>query len=289
MGRRWHQRSKKDQYPFRQDTYLVLIQTFLYHYEVESRNTSGGGGSKHWHKPEVHRGSLFPLQSRWSNWTTWQGKNDAWIHLRTELVRQLTHRPPVVGDGVSQAPWLSNRLVLMWFWNRSNGRFKTFHPVRCVATSPTNAWVRRSKVVRSWSGSTSEIQLFQGNYADSPYEVVGEFVSSFKQYDDGPQLTSAIAQAKKNAVLVVAEIAEPRSPSSHRWWKRRDWSSKSPRCLMQTRFNSTSMRRQAERQFISQRTTSALKSAKGVVFALGAPSYWRLRKEKWRVAGVIVP
>ena len=52
-----------------------------------------------------------------------------------------------------------------------------------------------------------DIQLFLENYADSPYEVVGEFVEVHSGSDnDRPQLTSAIAQAKKeNAVLVVAK------------------------------------------------------------------------------------
>ena len=50
-----------------------------------------------------------------------------------------------------------------------------------------------------------DIQLFLENYADSPYEVIGEFVEVHSGSDnDRPQLTSAIAQAKKeNAVLVV--------------------------------------------------------------------------------------
>ena len=43
-----------------------------------------------------------------------------------------------------------------------------------------------------------DIQLFLENYADSPYEVVGEFVEVHSGSDnDRPQLTSAIAQAKK--------------------------------------------------------------------------------------------
>ena len=58
-------------------------------------------------------------------------------------------------------------------------------------------------------GSTgTDIQLFLENYADTPYEVLEEFVEVHTGSDnDRPQLTSAIALAKKeNAVLVVAKL-----------------------------------------------------------------------------------
>ena len=49
-----------------------------------------------------------------------------------------------------------------------------------------------------------DIQLFLENYADDPYEVLGEFVEIQTGTDnDRPELTAAIALAKKeNAVLM---------------------------------------------------------------------------------------
>ena len=105
---------------------------------------------------EVHRGSLFPLQSRWSNWTTWQGKNDAWIHLRTELVGQLTHRPPVVGEGVSQAPWL--RIVWCLCGFGTDQTVVSKHSIQSDA-SLHHLQTREfagARAFRSWSGSTGE-------------------------------------------------------------------------------------------------------------------------------------
>ena len=62
-----------------------------------------------------------------------------------------------------------------------------------------------------------DIQLFLENYADDPYEVLGEFVEVHTGSDnDRIQLLSAIALAKKeNAVLVVAKtvVFPGRSPS----------------------------------------------------------------------------
>ena len=53
-----------------------------------------------------------------------------------------------------------------------------------------------------------DIQLFLENYADTPYEVLEEFVEVHTGSDnDRPQLNAAIALAKKeNAVLVVAKL-----------------------------------------------------------------------------------
>ena len=53
-----------------------------------------------------------------------------------------------------------------------------------------------------------DIQLFLENYADTPFEVLGEFVEVHTGSDnDRPQLKAAIALAKKeNAVLVVAKL-----------------------------------------------------------------------------------
>ena len=43
-----------------------------------------------------------------------------------------------------------------------------------------------------------DIQLFLENYADTPYEVVGEFVETHSGSDnDRPELTAAIDLAKK--------------------------------------------------------------------------------------------
>ena len=53
-----------------------------------------------------------------------------------------------------------------------------------------------------------DIQLFLENYAETPCEVVGEFVEVHSGADDDrPELNAAIALAKKeNAVLVVSKL-----------------------------------------------------------------------------------
>ena len=53
-----------------------------------------------------------------------------------------------------------------------------------------------------------DIQLFLCNYAETPYEVLGEFVEVHSGNDnERPELLAAIGLAKKeNAILVVAKL-----------------------------------------------------------------------------------
>ncbi len=150
-----------------------------------------------------------------------------------------------------------------------------------------------------------DIQLFLENYADSPYEVVGEFVEVHSGSDnDRPQLTSAIAQAKKeNAVLVVAKLDRLSRKVSFiaSLMEEKGLEFKVAQMPYADAFqlHIYAALAEQERQFISQRTTSALKSAKERGVRLGAPIHHIdalavARKEKAlrdaeKVAGVIVP
>ena len=150
-----------------------------------------------------------------------------------------------------------------------------------------------------------DIQLFLENYADDPYEVLGEFVEVHSGSDnDRPQLLSAIALAKKeNAVLVVAKLDRLSRKVSFiaSLMEEKGLEFKVAQMPFADPFqlHIYAALAEQEREFISQRTKSALKSAKERGVRLGAPvqhidALAQTRKEKalrdaQKVEGVIVP
>ena len=150
-----------------------------------------------------------------------------------------------------------------------------------------------------------DIQLFLENYAETPCEVVGEFVEVHSGSDnDRPQLTAAIALAKKeNAVLVVSKLDRLSRRVSHlsALMEERGLTFKVAQMPYADAFqlHIYAALAEQERQFISQRTKAALKEAKARGVRLGAPVHHiedlaaaRTKKalqDAKKVAGVIVP
>ena len=150
-----------------------------------------------------------------------------------------------------------------------------------------------------------DIQLFLENYADTPYEVLEEFVEVHTGSDnDRPQLNAAIALAKKeNAVLVVAKLDRLSRKVSFiaSLMEEKGLTFKVAQMPYADPFqlHIYAALAEQERQFISQRTKAALKSAKERGVRLGAPVHHidelaQAKKEKAlkdakKVEGVIVP
>ena len=150
-----------------------------------------------------------------------------------------------------------------------------------------------------------DIQLFLCNYAVTPYEVLGEFVEVHSGSDnDRPELTAAIELAKKeNAVLVVAKLDRLSRKVSFiaSLMEERGLDFKVAQMPFADRFqlHIYAALAEQERDFISQRTKAALKSAKERGTKLGAPKQHldllaKAKKEKalkdaQKVAGVILP
>ena len=150
-----------------------------------------------------------------------------------------------------------------------------------------------------------DIQLFLENYADTPYEVLEEFVEVHTGSDnDRPQLTSAIALAKKeNAVLVVAKLDRlSRKVSfiaSLMEEKGLEFRVAQMPYADAFQLHIYAALAEQERQFISQRTKAALEACKARGVQLGAPIHHidalaKARRDKAlqdakRVEGVIVP
>ena len=150
-----------------------------------------------------------------------------------------------------------------------------------------------------------DIQLFLSNYAETPYEVLGEFVEIHSGSDnDRPELTAAIELAKKeNAVLVVAKLDRLSRKVSFiaSLMEERGLDFKVAQMPFADRFqlHIYAALAEQERDFISQRTKAALKSAKERGTKLGAPKQHldllaKAKKEKalkdaQKVAGVILP
>jgi len=150
-----------------------------------------------------------------------------------------------------------------------------------------------------------DIQLFLENYAETPCEVVGEFVEVHSGSDnDRPQLTAAIALAKKeNAVLVVSKLDRLSRRVSHlsALMEERGLDFKVAQMPHADRFqlHIYAALAEQERQFISQRTKSALAAAKARGVRLGATKNTvaamvkarqeQAKRDAQKVAGVVLP
>ena len=150
-----------------------------------------------------------------------------------------------------------------------------------------------------------DIQLFLENYADDPYEVVGEFSEIQTGTDnDRPELRAAISLAKKHqAVLVVAKLDRLSRKVSFiaSLMEERGLDFKVAQMPYADRFqlHIYAALAEQEREFISSRTKAALAAAKARGVRLGAPVHHiealaEAKKAKalgdaQKVAGVILP
>jgi DNA invertase Pin-like site-specific DNA recombinase len=150
-----------------------------------------------------------------------------------------------------------------------------------------------------------DIQLFLENYADTPYEVLGEFVEIHSGNDnDRPELTTAIDLAKKkNAVLVVAKLDRLSRKVSFiaALMENKDLDFRVSQMPYADKFqlHIYAALAEQERDFISQRTKSALRAAKERGVRLGAPIHHidalakakqeKALKDAQKIAGVILP
>ena len=150
-----------------------------------------------------------------------------------------------------------------------------------------------------------DIQLFLENYADTPYEVLGQFVEIHSGTDNHrPQLKAAIDLAKKHqAVLVVAKLDRLSRKVSFiaTLMEEKGLTFKVAQMPYADAFqlHIYAALAEQERQFISQRTKAALAAAKARGVKLGSPTshYKELAAGKRqkalddakKVEGVIVP
>ena len=150
-----------------------------------------------------------------------------------------------------------------------------------------------------------DIQLFLENYAETPCEVIGEFVEVHSGSDnDRPQLNAAIALAKKeDAVLVVAKLDRLSRRVSHlsALMEERGLEFKVAAMPYADKFqlHIYACLAEQERDFISQRTKAALAAAKARGVRLGATKNTvaamvearkeQARKDAQKVAVVVVP
>ena len=150
-----------------------------------------------------------------------------------------------------------------------------------------------------------DIQLFLENYAETPYEVVGEFVEVQSGSDnERPELLAAIELAKKeSAILVCAKLDRLSRRVSFLAALMEDKELEFRVAQMpyadKFQLHIYAALAEQERDFISQRTKAALKSAKERGVRLGAPvqhldALAEAKKQKalenaQKVAGVIVP
>jgi len=150
-----------------------------------------------------------------------------------------------------------------------------------------------------------DIQLFLENYAETPCEVVGEFVEVHSGADnDRPQLTAAIALAKKeNALLVVSKLdrLSRRVSFTSSLMEDKELELRVAAMPYADRFqlHIYAALAEQEREFISSRSKAALAAAKARGVRLGAPTHHiealakakkqKALKDAQKVAGVLVP
>lgn len=150
-----------------------------------------------------------------------------------------------------------------------------------------------------------DIQLFLENYADTPFEVLGEFVEVHTGSDnDRPQLKAAIALAKKeNAVLVVAKLDRLSRKVSFiaSLMEEKGLTFKVAQMPYADAFqlHIYAALAEQEKMFIASRTRAALAAAKERGVQLGAPIHHidelaaakreKALKDARKVEGVIVP
>ena len=150
-----------------------------------------------------------------------------------------------------------------------------------------------------------DIQLFLENYAETPCEVIGEFVEVHSGADnDRPQLNAAIALAKKeNAVLVVSKLDRlSRRVSflaSLMEEKGLDFKVAAMPYADRFQLHIYAALAEQEREFISSRSKAALAAAKARGVRLGAPTHHiealatakkeKALKDAQKVAGVLLP
>ena len=122
-----------------------------------------------------------------------------------------------------------------------------------------------------------DIQLFLDNYAETPYEMVGDFVEIHSGADnDRPKLNAAIALARKEgAVLVVAKLdrLSRRVSFLASLMEEKGLDFKVAQMPYADRFqlHIYAALAEQERAFISERTVAALQAAKERGVRLGAP------------------
>ena len=177
--------------------------------------------------------------------------------------------------------------------------------MRCYVTYSRISTKEQQRSGLGLDAQTRDIQLFLENYADTPYEVVGEFVETHSGSDnDRPELTAAIDWAKKkDAVLVVAKLDRLSRKVSFiaALMEEKDLDFRVAQMPYADKFqlHIYSCLSEQERDFISQRTKSGLQSLKERGVKLGTPK-WNLdrlvegKKEKHRqdcqkVSHLIVP
>ena len=150
-----------------------------------------------------------------------------------------------------------------------------------------------------------DIKLFLENYAETPYEVIGEFIEVQSGKDNTrKELNGAIALAKKEkAILVVGKLdrLSRRVSFIASLMEDRELNFKVAQMPYADKFqlHIYAALAEQERSFISQRTKAALKAAKERGIKLGAPKQHiealaKARKEKAKqeaekISGVILP
>ena len=150
-----------------------------------------------------------------------------------------------------------------------------------------------------------DIKLFLENYADTPYEVIGDFIEVQSGKDNiRKELNAAIALAKKEkAVLCVSKLdrLSRRVSFIASLMEDRELDFKVAQMPYADKFqlHIYAALAEQERGFISQRTKAALQAAKERGIKLGAPKQHiealakarkqKARQEAEKISGVILP